>query len=133
MPNGFHGSEKRWLQLSSPLLACEDIIETFAQTRELSITRDYHNWPSRALRWTSEIERKIEVALDSLEEGTFRVAATAWADEEGSRYWRHEAIGGPIAPGDLRLALPLLLETAYQRLRSWARSDLAFAAELTGG
>ena len=131
MPNGFHGSKERWDNLAASLLAVDALVDEFAAGHQLRVERDYHSWPSRSLLWSSEIERKVEISLDnSTERRTYSVSAVAWADENGARYWRQEVVQGSIPGEDLATQLPHLLVAAYERARSWQRSDLEFATRL---
>ena len=132
MPNGFHGSKEKWDYLAASLRAVDALVDEFAAGHQLRVERDYHNWPSRSLQWSSEIERKVEISLDSsTERRTYSVGAVAWVDEDGARYWRQEVIMGSIPGEDLATQLPHLIVAAYERAQSWQRSDLDFAARLS--
>lgn len=65
MPNGDYGPHEEWDRLEEPLCRADPVIAAFSQRRELSISRNYHNWPERTLSWGDNPTTLVQKATRS--------------------------------------------------------------------
>lgn len=125
MPNGFHGSEKKWEALESPLPEIDAALELFSQSKNLNINKNYHNWPNRSLSWESQgINRKIEIYLETGNPKTYNICLYSWQDKDGNRYWKKEFLKEKATFSEILNNLQNLLKESYTIVESWSENDL---------
>lgn len=130
MPNGHHGAKDKWERMEAPLVELDPLIENFAKSHKMELSRNYHNWPERSLTMDNELHRKIQIYMKNEEPPTFIVAAYAWRDSESERYLKQEFVTEPVAPAALRIHLLSWLEQSYKTVMAWKAEDLEFATKL---
>jgi hypothetical protein len=127
MPNGFNGSKADWLRVEAPLLRVDPMLQTFVAEHGLSLSKNYHDWPERSLKWNTGIERLIQLYLEDSHRVTFNLWLCASQDRSGARYWRREFLLKDTKLDDVVGRLPSLLEDAYSTVNSWTTDGLEFA------
>jgi hypothetical protein len=90
MPNGFQGSEAQWHRMEAPLIQVDPVLERFAASHKLSLSKNYHGHPERALRWNTAVECLIQLYLEDADRLTFNLWLCASQDRGAERFWRRE-------------------------------------------
>jgi hypothetical protein len=124
MPNGVHGSERDWKRLESPLVELDPALDAYASRHGLTLSRNYHSWPQRALTWGDEITRSVHVYLANEADLTLTVWAVAWQDHDSGRHWKNQVIRDSVLASQLQDGLSAVLDRAVQIVNSWNRRDL---------
>jgi hypothetical protein len=119
MPNGFHGSESEWQRIEAPLLRAEPVLDMFANTHGLSISKNYHNHPERSLNWGTDLRRLIQLYLADSKLLTLNLWLCASQDRGPQRYWKGELLLKDQNIETILDTLPDLLEQAYRKVDSW--------------
>jgi hypothetical protein len=127
MPNGFNGSKADWLRVEAPLVRVDPILQTFVAEHRLSLSKNYHDWPERSLKWNTDMERLIQIYLEDSHHVTFNLWLCASQDRSGARYWRREFLLKDTKLDDIVGHLPSLLESAYSMVNLWTTDSLEFA------
>jgi hypothetical protein len=131
MPNGFRGTDEAWARLEAPLLVLDPVLETFAREHDLSLARNYHNWPERSLKWGAPIERLIQIYLEDDTALTWNVWLCASEDRGAARYWKRAFLRQAVLIDEIERALPGLLEEALAQVNTWSQEQLEFATKLS--
>lgn len=124
MPNGFHGTKNDWKQFESPLLELDNRIEAFAQTHQLSIIRNYHNWPGRMLTSGRSPNRSIQLYLQDQRLSTWRIGIVAYEDRRDGRYLKGKKVAVDVPEHQPQQKLEEFLEQAWAEVKTWSKRDL---------
>lgn len=92
MPNGHYGTEEEWKRLEAPLREIDAALELFARRHNTALSRNYHNWPERSLRWGADPERLIQIYLENEQRLTWNLWLCASQDRDGQRFWRQQSL-----------------------------------------
>jgi hypothetical protein len=111
MPNGHHGTEEEWKRLEAPLREIDAAMEAFAKRHKMAISRNYHNWPERSLRWGSDPERLIQIYLE----------------DDRRLTWKREFLRHDVPMGDMSPVIDQLLDEAFLTVSSWRPEELELA------
>ena len=130
MPNGFHGTDDAWARLEAPLLRLDPVLEAFARNHSLSVERNYHNWPSRAMTWGAPISRLIQVYLEDEQAMTWTVWLCASEDRGAARYWKRVFLQRAVAIEEIEHGLAERLDEARRRVEAWSSDQLEFVTKL---
>lgn len=130
MPNGHHGSKEEWERMEAPLVELDPLIESFAKSRNLTVSRNYHSWPERSLTINDEIHRQVQVWLRDEKQMTFKIVAVAWQDRGLKRYLKDEVIAEDKTAEGLRKNLLGWLEEGYKTVITWTPSDMKFVTHI---
>lgn len=129
---GWHGTPEEWQRLEAPLLTIDPVLEGFARTHGLALSKNAKESPERSLRRDGNPSFLIQVYLQSETAPSWNLWLCCSEDREGNRYWRHDfAIRGETIAA-FQEQLPTLLERSFNRLQSWgaAPDQLEFATKL---
>jgi len=125
MPNGFYGSDEEWKRMERPLLEVENDLQVFADKKGLKISKNYHNWPERSLTWSSRnIERLIQISVESDKHLTFTFWVCAYSDKQGKRFWKNKNIKKAVEFSKIKNKIQDLLEEGFTLAESWSENDL---------
>jgi len=130
MPNGFHESREAWDRIEAPLRPLDPALEAFARQHDMSLGRNYHNWPERSLRWGKPVSRLIQIYLEDEDQLTWNVWLCASEDRSSGRYWRREFLRKAVPIQEISGDLTTLLEQARRTVEGWSAQDLEFATKL---
>ncbi len=112
-------SKEQWEQLEGLLQTIDDNLKSIAQSKNLNIEKNYHNWPSRSLHWESDgINRKIEIYLENERQKTYNTCLYSWQDKNNIRYLKKEFLKN-ISFSEMSTNLEKLLEESYNIIESW--------------
>jgi hypothetical protein len=125
MPNGHYGTDEEWKRLEGPLRDIDEPIEAFARRHGMAISRNYHNWPERSLRWDSNPERLIQVYLEDEERLTWNLWLCAGQDRGGQRFWKNQMLRRNVPMSEIRPVIERLLDEALTIVGSWQEEDLS--------
>lgn len=129
---GWYGTKEEWRRIEVPLLKLDQILESFASSHQLTITRNHKDWPERSIEWGGDVRCLIQMFLD--DEHT--LAVTLWIcasqDRGHSRYWKQSNLAKAVQSEDLLTKLPNLLDFAKSELDRWSSEPetLEFATKL---
>ncbi len=127
MANGFYGSKSEWERVSIPLERLDPELERFAHAKGLTLRKNTKNWPDREFRWEDTLRRLIQIYLADQEQLTWTMWTCASEDRSSKRFWEKQTLTEAVSIEDLEAQLPELLESAWERVRRWAASDLTAA------
>jgi hypothetical protein len=130
MPNGYQGPETEWNRLEAPLRDIDPPIEAFAKRHNMALTRNYHSWPERSLRWGGDPERVIQVYLDDADRLTWSLWLCASQDRGHQRFWKKQFLRRNVQMTEIRPVIVELIEEALRIVNSWRVEDLEFATTL---
>lgn len=131
MPNGYYGPREEWLEMEKPLRTVDPLLATFAEQHGMEIVKNYHNRPSRTLKWGQTMRRKMSIYLADEEKFLFDFGIMAAQDKGGRRFWRREVLERHLSSGRIQEVLPGLLEEGRTRLEMWSGEDLEYAGDIT--
>lgn len=131
MPNGHQGSKQEWERMEAPLLRFDPILDIFAKAHGLAISKNYHSWPERSLKWGQPVHRLIQLFLENEQKLTFTLWLCASEDRSTNRYWKNVYIFKDKPTEYFESCLSELLTQAYQLVGSWTSDNLVFATNLT--
>ncbi len=129
MPNGFQGPETEWHRIEAPLVQADEVLQKFAASHGLSLSRNYHGHPERSLRWGNGVQRLIQLYLADSDRLTLNLWLCASQDRGGTRYWRRAFLVNAQRFEQFSERLPSLLEEAYATVDSWAADSLESATD----
>jgi hypothetical protein len=124
MPNGHHGTEEEWRRLEAPLREIDAAIELFANRHEMTLGRNYHNWPERSLRWGRDPERLIQIYLEDERRLTWNVWLCVSQDRSGQRFWKQQFLRYDVPMAEIRPAIGHLLDEAFLAVSAWRPEEL---------
>lgn len=130
MPDGYHGSDEDWKRLERPLRDIDPLVEAFAKRHKIALSRNYHNWPERSLRWGADPERVIQIYLEDADRLTWNLWLCASQDRGLQRFWKNQFLCHNVAMGELNPVMEQLLDEALRIVSSWRTEDLEFATTL---
>jgi hypothetical protein len=125
MPNGHYERDEDWKRLEGPLRDVDAPIDAFAKRHGMAVSRNYHNWPERSLRWGSSPERLIQIYLEDEGRLTWNLWLCASQDRGGQRFWKHQVLRHNIPMGEISPAIEQLLDEALRIVGSWRAEDLS--------
>lgn len=125
MPNGFSGSSDEWDRISQPLLLIDSKLERFARAKRLDLRRNTRNWPNREFRWRDNLDRLIQVFLESEEHLTWTMWIYASDERSGRRYSRSKTLAKAMKVQQLDNQLDELLDSGWNEVTSWDSGDLS--------
>jgi hypothetical protein len=93
MPTGYYDSKVKWDIMEASLIELDPILEEYAREHDFTIEKNYHDWPSRALRWLDkDIDKVIQIYLESERELSSNFWIAALRNDESKRYWKNDFI-----------------------------------------
>ena len=124
MPNGFHGSKKKWRRLEAPLVEIDAILLAFAKRYGLEVYRNYRG-ADRSLRFNDALSRTIWVYASEKygASGTYDVSIVAYQDRP-ERYVKSAWLARRVPSGEMER----MLEQAAHVVASWSENDLELVA-----
>lgn len=131
MPNGYHGPAEHWMELEAPLLGIDRVLEEFARRHGMEIVKNYHNRPSRTLKWGKPLRRQVSFYLQDEGERTYGFGLMAVEDRGRQRYWKVETVRDDIAADELDEVVAHLLEVGRATVAAWSRDELTYAGDIT--
>jgi len=133
MPNGFNGSNEVWEQMEAPFREIDKELSVFARTYRMKISKNYHNWPERSLRWSSNgIDRLIQIYLQDEKNLTYCVWICGSQDRKQGRFWKNAFLKKNVSWAEVCDGISESLATAYTNVESWTHLDLEPAPQLGG-
>lgn len=132
MPNGYHGSAAGWERLEGPLREADTALAAFGERHGIAISRNYHNWPERSLRWGSNPEKLIQIFLANEEQLTWSIWLCASEDRGRQRFWKRSFLRQGVSMSELLGEVDSLLEEGHRIVSSWTSDQLEFATTLRG-
>ena len=133
MPNGFHGPKEEWQRLEAPLKSIDGALEAYAQSHDLALSRNYHAWPERSLRWGTKRERLIQIFLHDEKRVTFNIWLGAYEDRGSKRYWKQRTLREDVPIGEIAENLHPLLEAGRVEVEGWTSDELELAGPVAAG
>lgn len=124
MPNGFHGTKEEWERIIAPLEKLDPVLEAFGAARDLTLVKNARNWPNRAFRWDSPVNRLIEIYAEGEPHSTWTFWVCASEDRDAGRYWKKESLLRAADISTLTERLLELLEAGWLLVTSWGSTDL---------
>ena len=121
MANGGYFNEQQWQRLEKPLLAVDSIINEFADSNGLVVSRNHKGWPERSMVWNNnDVRCLIQLYLASEDSLTYNLWLCASQDRGRKRYWKQEnpIKNQPIS--EFSGQLPELLKKGREKLLSWS-------------
>ncbi len=125
MANGFYGDSDAWDRISLPLLLIDPKLERFAKAKGLELKRNAKNWPDREFRWRDDLDRLIQIFLESEENLTWTMWITASEDRSGKQYSRSKTLAKAVRIEQLEKQLDELLDHGWDEVTSWVPGDLS--------
>ena len=119
MPNGYQGSPKEWVRISSPLEKIDYILEEFANKYKLPLSVNTNNSPNRELKWTFQIERIIQIYLEDENELTWSLRICANQFRNSINMSKNKIILKGVSIEVLQNELSSALEEAYDTVINW--------------
>jgi hypothetical protein len=110
--------------MEAPLLRADPVLQKFAATRGLAVSKNYHGDPERSLRWGGGIQRLIQLYLEDSDRLTLNLWVCASQDRGGTRFWRRDFVVKEKKLEDFFERLPVLLEEAYALVNAWSADSL---------
>jgi hypothetical protein len=71
VPDGFYGSRNEWEELEAPLKKLDATLDAYALAEGMTLSRNYHDWPERSLRWGRDAVRMMQPYLNDEKTGTY--------------------------------------------------------------
>lgn len=129
---GWYGTLEEWQRLEGPLATIDPILEQFASTHGLDLSKNAKDWPERSLRWGDNPSFVIQVYLESKAGPTWSLWLCCSEDRGDSRYWRKDFAIRDEQIESFRERLSPLLNESFNRLEAWGASpdQLEFATKL---
>ena len=124
MPNGFHGTAEEWERIEAPLKRLDDTLADYAKRHGLALSRNYHNWPERSLRWGAAIERFVQIYLANEKQLTFNLWLCAFEDRGSKRYWKQRVVKECVPIDEIEKNLEPLLDAARTEVDAWSSDEL---------
>jgi hypothetical protein len=116
---GWYGTQEEWERLERPLLLVDPIIEKFAADHQLTISKNYKDWPERSVAWNDGPGCLIQLYLDDEKALTWKLWLCCSEDRGNQRFWKNEfLINGESVPSFSERLAELLAE-GYGKLRGW--------------
>jgi hypothetical protein len=132
MPNGFHGTKEEWDKMEKDLLDSDNDLILFAKEKGMEISKNYHNWPSRALRWEkNDINKDIGISLVDSKSQTYNMGVGVFKDIDFKRYWKNKILKEKVSWQEIKNNLISLLEEGYKLAESWEEKDLEYSGEIS--
>ena len=121
MANGGYFTEQRWQKIESPLLGVDSIINEFAESNGLEVTRNHKGWPERSIVWNhNNVRCLIQLYLASEDSLSFNLWLCASQDRGRERFWKQEnPIKNRTIP-EFSEQLSVLLEEGREKLLKWS-------------
>jgi len=119
---GWYGTEEEWNQIEAPLKEIDPILEDFADSNGLTITRNHKSWPERSMVWNEGIRCLIQIYLESGGEGKFTLWICASSDRSGKRHWKQEKLVSSEYVSHFKDDLSRLLSTGREKLLTWSNN-----------
>jgi hypothetical protein len=131
MANGFHGTDKQWERIVKPLRELDPILEEFGLEKALELGKNVKNWPNREFRWKNDLERLIEIFLESEKHLSWTLWVCAYEDRykdrTSNRHWRRRTLAKAVSIDFMLENLPNLLEEGWLDVTAWTSNDLESA------
>ena len=123
---GWHGTKEEWQRLESPLIDVDSIIEEFAKSAELTVTRNLKDWPERSLQWDDGVWCLIQLYLENEKNITFTLWLCAAFQKDNKPYLRQEFLLKDKPVQEFRQKLFQLLGEGRAKLLEWSRHPEQF-------
>jgi len=130
MANGGYFNEQQWQKFEKPLLAVDSIINEFAESNGLEVTRNHKGWPERSMVWNNNnVHCLIQLYLASKDSLTFNLWLCASQDRGRERYWKQESPIKNRPIPEFSEQLFELLEEGREKLINWSNdpSEMEYA------
>ena len=129
---GWHGTPEEWQRLEGPLLAIDHLLEQFARTHGLELSKNAKDSPERSIRWGNNPSFLIQVYLENEAGPSWNLWLCCSEDRSDTRYWRKDFPVRDERVESFQERLPALLEESLNQLLAWgANSDeLEFATKI---
>ena len=126
MPNGIHHTSdaNEWNFREAPLRALDHMLKCFARSHHMKLDENYHNWPSRALRWGFGIKREIKIAAREDQASSYYVGVCATRRLLGRAYCKTALVKEVVSADSLEAEAESLLEEALQLVAGWSVRDI---------
>jgi hypothetical protein len=128
---GWYGTREEWDRIEGPLLELDPLIDDFARTANLAVTKNLKDLPERSLQWGKDIRCLIQVYLEDQTALTWNIWICCSNDRDGKRYWKTEFLVKQKTCRDFQDRLPSLLEEGRARLVEWSRHPEALELATT--
>jgi hypothetical protein len=130
---GWHGTPEEWQRLETPLLAIDPVLDRFAATHGVVLSKNAKDSPERSLQWGGNPSFLIQIYLESGDGPTWNVWLCCSEDRGDSRYWRKDFAVCAKRIEQFENELPALLEDSFNRIDAWGANpdQLEFATKLT--
>ena len=124
MANGGYFNVEQLQRLEKPLLAVDSVINEFAVTNGLEVTRNHKDWPERSMVWNNNNVRcLIQLYLASEDSLRFNLWLCASQDRGRKRYWKQESPIKNQLVSEFSGQLPELLREGREKLLSWSNDS----------
>ena len=130
---GWYGTDEEWRRIEAPLKLLDPELDRFASKRDLTVTKNFKDWPERSLAWGTDVRCLIQVFLTDQSALTFNLWICASQDRGGSRFWKKEMPCKESQASEIARDLFQLLEAEKQKLDHWSMhpEELEFATKLS--
>lgn len=116
-----------------PLIQLDPLLQKFADSSALSLSRNYHNWPERSLTWGSPVTRLIQLYVHDENVPTFNLWLCASLDRRGRRFWKRAFLFENQRLDEFRNDLVSLLGKSKEILDTWGEENLDSTTDLPSG
>ena len=130
MPNGYHGTDDGWMRLEAPLREVDSILEAFASSHGLTLTRNHHGDPERSLGHEGELTRLFQIFVGDEEAPTYKIWLCASQDRGEERFWKQRFLTEAATPAELKASIGDWLSRGWEELFRWSAHDLEHATRL---
>ncbi|HVM38839.1 MAG TPA: hypothetical protein VM265_10700 [Sphingomicrobium sp.] len=129
---GWYGTPEEWQRLEAPLLTIDPVLEQFARTHGITLTKNAKDSPERSIRWGDNPNFLIQVYLESEAGPSWNLWLCCSEDRGDSRYWRKDFAVRGARIESFQERLLTLLEESFNRVQQWGADpdQLEFATKL---
>jgi hypothetical protein len=128
---GWYCTPEEWQRLEGPLLTIDPILERFAESHSLRLSKNAKGSPERSLRW-GDNGYLIQVYLESETGPSWNLWLCCSEDRKDNRNWRRDLPVSGERIETFRKRLSPLLEESFNRVEAWGADpdQLEFATKL---
>jgi hypothetical protein len=129
---GWYGTPEEWQRLEGPLLTIDPLLEQFARTHGLDLSKNAKDSPERSIRWGDNPSFLIQVYLQDESGPSWNLWLCCSEDRSDGRYWRRDFPVRDERVDSFQERLPALLEESFSHLQAWGANpdELEYATNI---
>ena len=124
MPNGNNFTHEEWIRFEGPLKELDLVIQKFSKDNKMELINNYHNWPSRDLKWKNQLSKTITISLDNKDKTKYNFIISANHHVKRKRFSKNVFLKKGVAINEIQDNLVSLLNKAKDILGSWKIENL---------